>query len=178
MVATQAHESLGMLDIAIWLQDGNEGPLCLAAGQGPFSSRLAERAQPLNADEGVVGRALTERAPVWTPDVLNDPRIPLRPESRRWIEEIGGRSILAVPLAREHLMGALVVYRPLGERYSSREVEYLSAFANLVAVARVSTATSTSGPPACAAWPVWPRSCPPPSTWTRCCGPSRRRRPS
>jgi GAF domain-containing protein/ActR/RegA family two-component response regulator/anti-sigma regulatory factor (Ser/Thr protein kinase) len=135
LVATQAHESLGMLDIAIWLQVGNEGPLCFAAGQGPFSSRLAERAQPLDADEGVVGRALTERAPVWTPDVLNDPRIPLRPESRRWIEEIGGRSILAVPLAREHLMGALVVYRPLGERYSSREVEYLSAFANLVAVA-------------------------------------------
>jgi GAF domain-containing protein len=135
MVATQAHESLGMLDIAIWLQEADGGPLRLAAGQGPFSSRLAERAQPLHADEGVVGRALTERAPVWTPDVLNDPRIPLRPESRRWIEEIGGRSILAVPLAREHLMGALVVYRPLGERYSSREVEYLSAFANLVAVA-------------------------------------------
>ncbi|HSE05219.1 MAG TPA: GAF domain-containing protein [Methylomirabilota bacterium] len=135
MVATQAHESLGMLDIAIWLQGQDGGSLRLAAGQGPFSSRLAERAQPLDADEGVIGRALTERAPVWTPDVLNDPRIPLRPESRRWIEEIGGRSILAVPLVREHLMGALVVYRPLGERYSSREVEYLSAFANLVGVA-------------------------------------------
>jgi GAF domain-containing protein len=135
MVATQAHESLGMLDIAIWLQGEDGGPLRLAAGQGPFSSRLAERAQPLNTDEGVVGRALTERAPVWTPDVLNDPRIPLRPQSRRWIEEIGGRSILAVPLVREHLMGALVVYRPLGERYNSREVEYLSAFANLVGVA-------------------------------------------
>jgi GAF domain-containing protein/anti-sigma regulatory factor (Ser/Thr protein kinase) len=135
MVATQAHESLGMLDIAIWLQEGDDGPLRPVAGQGPFSSRLAERAEPLNADEGVVGRALTERAPVWTPDVLNDPRIPLRPQSRHWIEEIGGRSILAVPLIREHLMGALVVYRPRGERYSSSEVEYLSAFANLVAVA-------------------------------------------
>ena len=135
IVATQAHESLGMLDIAIWLQGEAGGPLHLAAGEGPFSSRLAERAQPLNADEGVVGRALTERAPVWTPDVLNDPGIPLRSESRRWIEEIGGRSILAVPLIREHLMGALVVYRPLGERYSGGEVEYVSAFANLVAVA-------------------------------------------
>jgi GAF domain-containing protein len=137
MVATEAHESLGMLDIAIWLRDEDEadGPLHLVAGQGVFSSKLLERARPLHADEGVVGRALTERAPVWTPDVLNDPRIPLRPESRRWIEEIGGRSILAVPLLREHVTGALVVYRPVGERYSSREVEYLSAFANLVAVA-------------------------------------------
>ncbi|HEX9747255.1 MAG TPA: GAF domain-containing protein [Methylomirabilota bacterium] len=135
IVATQAHESLGMLDIAIWLQEAEGGAMRLAAGQGPFSGPLAERAQPLNADEGVVGRALTERAPVWTADVLNDPRIELRPESRRWIEEIGGRSILAVPLVREHLAGALVVYRPVGQSFSSREVEYLSAFANQIAVA-------------------------------------------
>jgi GAF domain-containing protein/CheY-like chemotaxis protein len=135
IVATQAHESLGMLDIAIWLQEVAGGPMRLAAGQGPFSGPLAERAQPLNADEGVVGRALTERAPVWTTDVLNDPRIQLRPESRRWIEEIGGRSILAVPLIREHLAGALVVYRPVGQSFTTREVEYLSAFANQIAVA-------------------------------------------
>ena len=32
-------------------------------------------------------------------------------------------------------MGALVVYRPVGESFSSREVEYLSAFANQIAVA-------------------------------------------
>ncbi|HEY7652140.1 MAG TPA: GAF domain-containing protein, partial [Methylomirabilota bacterium] len=135
IVATQAHESLGMLDIAIWLQEVAGGPLHLAAGQGPFSGPLADRAKPLDADEGVVGRALTERAPVWTADVLNDPRIQLRPESRRWIEEIGGRSILAVPLIREHLMGALVVYRPSGEAFAGREIEYLSVFANQVAVA-------------------------------------------
>jgi GAF domain-containing protein/CheY-like chemotaxis protein len=135
IVATQAHESLGKLDIAIWLQEADGGAMRLAAGQGPFSGPLAERAKPLNADEGVVGRALTERAPVWTADVLNDPRIELRPESRRWIEEIGGRSILAVPLVREHLVGALVVYRPVGQPFTSREVEYLSAFANQIAVA-------------------------------------------
>ncbi|MGH7384553.1 MAG: GAF domain-containing protein, partial [Candidatus Rokuibacteriota bacterium] len=135
IVATQAHESLGMLDIAIWLQKEDGGPLHLAAGQGPFSGPLTARAKPLDLSEGVVGRALVERSPVWTPDVLNDDRIRLRPESRRWIEEIGGRSILAVPLVREHLFGALVVYRPSGERFSEREVEYVSAFANQVAVA-------------------------------------------
>ena len=124
-----------MLDIAIWLQEADGGPMRLVAGQGKFSGPLAERAQPLNADEGVVGRALAERAPVWTADVLNDPRIELRPESRRWIEEIGGRAILAVPLVREHLTGALVVYRPVGQSFTSREVEYLSAFANQIAVA-------------------------------------------
>ena len=119
IVATQAHESLGRLDIAIWLQEADGGPLHLVAGQGPFSGPLAGRAQPLDPDEGVVGRALIERAPVWTGDVLTDPRIQLRPESRRWIEEIGGRSILAVPLIREHLRGALVVYRPIGQVFST-----------------------------------------------------------
>jgi GAF domain-containing protein len=135
IVGTQAHESLGMLDVAIWLQEAAGGPMRLVAGQGRFSGPLAGRAQPLDPHEGVVGRALTERAPVWTADVLNDPRIQLRPESRRWIEEVGGRSILAVPLVREHLVGALVVYRPVGQPFTSREVEYLSAFANQIAVA-------------------------------------------
>jgi len=135
IVATQAHESLGKLDIAIWLQEETDGPLHMVAGQGPFSGALTGRAQPLNAHEGVVGRALEERAPVWTADVLHDPRIQLRPESRRWNEEIGARSILAVPLIREHLRGALVVYRPAGQSFLSREIEYLSAFTNQVAVA-------------------------------------------
>ena len=135
IVATQAHESLGRLDVAIWLQEAEDGRLHLAAGQGMFSGPLTGRARPLDADEGVVGRALSERAPVWTQDALNDPRIQLRPESRRWIEEIGGRSILAVPLIREHLAGALVVYRPMGQGFASREIEYLSAFANQIAVA-------------------------------------------
>ncbi|HJR04151.1 MAG TPA: GAF domain-containing protein, partial [Methylomirabilota bacterium] len=135
IVATQAHESLGRLDIAIWLQEEAGGPLRLVTGQGPFSGPLSGRARPLDANEGVIGRALAERAPVWTADVLHDPRIQLRPASRRWIEEIGARAILAVPLVREHLQGALVVYRPAGQEFSSREVEYLSAFANQIAVA-------------------------------------------
>jgi len=135
IVATQAHERLGMPDIAIWLQDPDGGGLHLAAGRGPFSGQLAGRAEPMDPGEGVVGRALIEGRPVWTSDVLQDHHIRLRPESRRWIEEVGGRAILAVPLIREHVMGALVAYRPAGARFVDREVEYLSAFANQVAAA-------------------------------------------
>ena len=135
IVATQAHARLGMPDIAIWLQEQDGGGLRLAAGRGPFSAPLAQRAGPMDPGEGVVGRALTEGRPVWTSDVLQDPRIRLRAESRGWIEEVGGRAILAVPLIREHVMGALVAYRPVGARFADREVEYLSAFANQVAAA-------------------------------------------
>jgi GAF domain-containing protein len=135
LVVTQAHETLGMLDIAIWLQEAAGGLLRLVAGRGQFSGPLIQRAEPMDPDEGVVGRALAERRPVWTSDVLQDSRIRLRPASRRWIEEIGGRAILAVPLIREHVLGALVAYRPKGARFADHEVEYLSVFANQVAAA-------------------------------------------
>jgi GAF domain-containing protein len=133
IVVTQAHETLGMLDIGIWLQDAEGGLLRLVAGRGQFSGPLTHRAKPMDPDEGVVGRALAERRPVWTSDVLQDSRIRLQPESRRWIEEIGGRAILAVPLIREHVLGALVAYRPNGARFADHEVEYLSVFASQVA---------------------------------------------
>ncbi len=133
IVVTQAHETLGMLDIGIWLQDAEGGLLRLVAGRGQFSGPLTHRAAPMDPDEGVVGRALAEGLPVWTSDVLQDSRIRLQPESRRWIEEIGGRAILAVPLIREHVLGALVAYRPNGARFADHEVEYLSVFASQVA---------------------------------------------
>jgi GAF domain-containing protein/CheY-like chemotaxis protein len=135
IVAAQARETLKLPDLAIWLQDAQGGPLRFAVGRGEYSGPLSAGAQPLQPDEGVVGRALMERLPVWTSDVLVDERMRLRPESRRWIEEIGGRAILAVPLIREHLQGALVAYRPRGERFTDREVEYLSVFANQLAAA-------------------------------------------
>jgi GAF domain-containing protein/CheY-like chemotaxis protein len=135
LVTTQARETLALPDLAVWLRDEGSDTLRLAVGRGEFSEPLASTAEPLHPDEGVVGRALTERRPVWTSDVLNDPRIHLRPASRRWIEEIGGRAILAVPLVREHLKGALVAYRRRGDRFTDREIEYLSVFANQLAAA-------------------------------------------
>src|SRR5260370_37973221 len=115
LVATHARETLEMPDLAIWLRDGENDFMQFAVGKGQFSGPLTDRARPLRMDEGVVGRALLERSPVWTPDVLADPRIHLSPESRHWIEEGGGRAILAGPPIPEHLQGALVAYRQAGE---------------------------------------------------------------
>ena len=135
LVATQARETLAFPDLAIWLQDPDSQLLRLAVGHGEFSGPLADMAKPLHGDEGVVGLALTEGRPVWTADVLGDPRVHLRPESRRWIADIGGRAILAVPLVREHVRGALVAYRRRGEHFVDREIEQLSVFANQLAAA-------------------------------------------
>jgi signal transduction histidine kinase len=135
LVVTQAHETLGKLDIGIWLQEAGGGRMRLLAGRGQFSGPLVQRAEPMEPDEGVVGRALAEGQPVWTSDVLQDSRIRLRPASRQWIAEIGGRAILAVPLIGEHVVGALVAYRPNGAQFTDDEVEYLSVFASQVAAA-------------------------------------------
>ena len=135
LVTIHARDTLEMPDLAIWLRDGETEFMRFATGQGQFSGPLSDRARPLRMNEGVVGRALLERSPVWTPDVLADPRIQLSPESRHWIEEVGGRAILAVPLVREHLQGALVAYRAAGQRFTEREIEYLSVFANQLAAA-------------------------------------------
>src|SRR5581483_12166821 len=94
LVTTQAREALGMPDLAIWLQIGQTDRVRLAAGQGQYSGPLTRRARPLRIDEGVVGRSLRERRPVWTPDVLADPTVELSAEARGWIEEVGGRAIL------------------------------------------------------------------------------------
>src|SRR4029450_9450593 len=59
-------------------------------GRGASWAPWADPAKPLHVDEGVVGLALTEGRPVWTADVLGDPRVHLLPESRRWIAQIGG----------------------------------------------------------------------------------------
>src|SRR5258708_32359807 len=116
VVATHARETLEMPDLAIWLREGEGDVMRFAVGTGQLSGPLTDRARPLRMDEGVVGRALLERSPVWTPDVLTDPRIRLSPESRHWIEEVGGRAILAGPPIREHLAGALVAYPQAGAR--------------------------------------------------------------
>ncbi len=136
IVTTQAYESLGKLDIAIWLQESAGGPLRLVAGQGPFSSPLAARARRSTPDEGVVGRALSDRAPVWTADVLQRSAHPAPPGiaaldrgDRRPVHPRGAAHPGA-PAGR-----ARRVSPRRARRSASREVEYLVAFANQIAVA-------------------------------------------
>src|SRR5260370_34442184 len=87
LVATHARETLEMPDLAIWLRDGENDFMRFVVGKGQFSGPLTDRARPLRMDEGVVGRALLARSPVWTPDALADPPIHPRPGSRPWVEE-------------------------------------------------------------------------------------------
>mgnify|MGYP003694753331 CR=1 FL=1 len=183
IVATQAHESLGKLDIAIWLQQQAGGPRIMVAGAGAVS-RPAHRARPAAQPPARAWsrRALTERAPVWTTDVLHDPGSSSARSRGRWNEEIGGAlhprgaPRPGAPPGRPRRIGLV------GQAFLSREIEYLSAFANQIAVAlenaRLYQDLDVRARRRLAAWPASRTSSPPRSTWTRCCGPSRRRPPS
>ena len=87
--------------------------------------------------EGTVGKAIQERRPVWTADVLNDPAVWVSEETRQRIVEHGiPRAILSAPLVRADVaIGGLVVYRPVGTPYRPEEGQLLAGLASQAAIA-------------------------------------------
>jgi GAF domain-containing protein/ActR/RegA family two-component response regulator len=132
-VVTQARETLDVFQVGICLQDPATGRLRFIHGPG-FAPDFVE-SHTLEPGEGAAGRAVAEGRPVWTSNILEDPGITLRPETRQRIEAEGTRAVLALPLIRERPFGALVVHREVGHRFTDLETEYLSAFASQLAVA-------------------------------------------
>jgi two-component system, cell cycle sensor histidine kinase and response regulator CckA len=87
-------------------------------------------------DTGMIGLAVRERAPVFTPNVLTDPRVVLTPAVRACIEPAPYRAVLAVPIARHHrVIGALGVGDRAGRVFSEEEVRLAQAFADQAAIA-------------------------------------------
>jgi GAF domain-containing protein len=132
-VATQGRGTLEVSEVGICLETPATGELRFVEGAG-VSERFVQ-GPALERGEGVAGRAVAEGRPVWTPSILDDPLVALRPETRRRLEAAGTRAVLALPLVRERPFGALVVHRDTGHRFTDSEIEYFSVFASQVAVA-------------------------------------------
>jgi GAF domain-containing protein len=85
---------------------------------------------------GVVGMAVEQRRPVYTADLVSDAAI-------RWPEHFAPglittpyRAILAVPLvARDKVVGALALGRPVGETFTDDEVRLTQLFADQAGLA-------------------------------------------
>jgi GAF domain-containing protein len=102
-----ARQHLGVRRTALFWQDDDSGRLgCIAtAGPGGPEEWLG---QTLAAGVGMAGRAVREGRPVWTPDLLADPRVPVARWLRERLEEEGLRTVAAAPLRLEGLIhGAL-----------------------------------------------------------------------
>jgi PAS domain S-box-containing protein len=91
---------------------------------------------PRHDRDGIAMTAMTERRPVWSADVLNDPAIYLSPPSRGFVESEGYRPALAVPLlADARVLGVLMAGRDQVGGFSPGEVALAQAFADHVTIA-------------------------------------------
>ncbi|GIX49425.1 MAG: histidine kinase [Candidatus Tectimicrobiota bacterium] len=115
--------------------EGGEGVLRFVAVRG-LSEDFRRRLRPRHWRDGTTARAIAERRPVWSADLLNDPAFELTPHTRAMVAAEGYRAVLSVPLLRgEEALGALVVYRDAAGPFAPEEVELLQLFAAQAAVA-------------------------------------------
>jgi len=90
----------------------------------------------LPAGMGVVGLAVAGGRPIWSADVLNEPRIRVTDQMRDYQLRSGNRSMIAVPLrAQERIIGSLGLADQTGRVYPGSEVALLQTFADQAALA-------------------------------------------
>lgn len=92
-----ARERLGVRRTALfWLDDESGRLACVAtAGPGGPDGWIGET---LATGVGMAGRAVREGRPVWTPDLLADPRVPIAPWLRERLVQEGLRVVAAAPV--------------------------------------------------------------------------------
>ncbi len=112
----------GLLEYGSSPESGTQDPLALSAGLLP--------------DEGLMARCLGTGRPVWSRDVLQDPDLVHRPETRARLEAEGIRAGLAVPIVPfSGPYAVLFVGRRIPHDYSATEISFLEAMAAHAAVA-------------------------------------------
>jgi GAF domain-containing protein/CheY-like chemotaxis protein len=96
----------------------------------------AEWNRTLPRGTAAVGLAVRDGMPVSTPDVLDDPRITLAPETRAALESFEHRAILALPLvAGERVFGALASLGRTGRVFTADEIRLAQTFVDQAAIA-------------------------------------------
>ena len=131
-VVTRARERFAVRRAALFWRDAS-GTLSCIASAGPGGG-VDWVGQVLPAGVGAAGRAVAERRPVWSADLLADPRIPLADWLRERLEQEGLRSVAAAPLRKgAEVLGALGL---LDERrtYGEADLARLAAFAEEAAL--------------------------------------------
>lgn len=110
----------------VYLPD-DTGALRLVAGHGINRSFIESmNAIGIRADEGALGRAISERRPIQIPDTHRDYAAPFADVVRAE----GIRAILAVPLFRDtHLTGGIVLYHRQPRHFAPSEIAFLQAVA-------------------------------------------------
>jgi GAF domain-containing protein len=111
-----------------WVDDESGRLACVGtAGPGGPTGWIGET---LAMGVGMAGRAVKEGRPVWTPDLLADPRVPIVPWLRERLVQEGLRVVAAAPVRMDSaIQGALGFLDPPGRTYDDealRTVEILA----------------------------------------------------
>jgi GAF domain-containing protein len=85
---------------------------------------------------GAIHLAMEARRPITTTDFINDPRIKMSEELRAQFAKLPYRAALVVPLiARDTVIGALLVGRRVGETFDEEEIRLAQLFADNASLA-------------------------------------------
>ncbi len=134
-ITDSVRELFGTQSAALYRLEPESGDLIGLAGSGDAGPAFRPGiVMPRGA--GMVGLAVRERGPVFTVDLLTDPRVRLPAEVRARIEPAPYRAVLAVPLvAKEHIIGSLSLADAAGRAFSPEDVRLVQAFADQAALA-------------------------------------------
>jgi GAF domain-containing protein len=109
LVVDRCRALLGVAAVGVMQVDRNTGVLTYERGRGLSREFIATLRMRLG--EGTTGRAVEERVPVWSEDILNDPALAISAEARALIEREGYRAVLSVPLlTKGAAQGAIAAY--------------------------------------------------------------------
>ena len=128
-----ARQVLGVRRTALfWLDDDSGRLACVAtAGVAGPAGWLGET---LATGVGMAGRAVKEGHPVWTPDLLADPRVPIAPWLRERLVQEGLRTVAAAPVRIEGAThGALGFLDGAGRSYDEESLRQIGSLADEVA---------------------------------------------
>jgi GAF domain-containing protein len=132
-VVERASPLLGTSGTAVAIRE-RDGRIRIAAAQG--MPDLIKDFAPRHSRDGATARAITERRPIWSSDILEDPSFDLSPSTRAFIGASGLRAVLAVPLlAGERVLGAVLTARDTLGPFTDEQVEVAQAIATHAALA-------------------------------------------
>jgi PAS domain S-box-containing protein len=133
-IARTVAELMGAQVAVLYRRDPASGALRAIAFAGDTGPN-GEWPPVLPKGTGVVGLAVLEGRPVWSPNPLGDPRIMYTDDARARLERMPLRAVLAVPLVvPDGVIGALGVGDQVGRVFSEEEVRLAQAFAAQAAI--------------------------------------------
>jgi GAF domain-containing protein len=114
-----------------WREGRSRTLLCIASASagGGGEGWVGER---LPAGVGMAGRAIREGQPVWSADLLADPRVPMAGWLRARMTRETLHAVAAAPLrARGAVLGAFGILDGAGRSYGAEDLRLLGSFAEL-----------------------------------------------